>query len=184
MPTNRDRFSKTRTGQLAAEKNWVIILKVNAAAWNIPATAPMDMETQTNDAEAALAAAQNEDTRTPVATAQCRGTFKLPEDAMRDIKKRYFYVPPLRGQRPHQFGAEAPRYHRDPGRNPYRASNGRELPWDGTDRGIRILYVTGNAGDAVNKGYRIWYGVIAHGEIAPANPDDLRKSFSPSGRRT
>jgi hypothetical protein len=43
--------------------------------------------------------------------------------------------------------------------------------------GINILYVTGSPNDPANKGYRIWYSVIAPGETPPADPDDLRKSF-------
>jgi hypothetical protein len=31
--------------------------------------------------------------------------------------------------------------------------------------------------DSANKGFRIWYGVVAPGEMPPANSDDLRKSF-------
>jgi hypothetical protein len=43
--------------------------------------------------------------------------------------------------------------------------------------GVKIIYVTGNPSDPANKGYRIWYSVVAPGETPPANPDDLRKSF-------
>jgi hypothetical protein len=37
--------------------------------------------------------------------------------------------------------------------------------------------VTGSATDPANKGFRIWYTVVAPGETPPANLDDLRKSF-------
>jgi hypothetical protein len=40
-----------------------------------------------------------------------------------------------------------------------------------------MIYVTGSSSDPANKGYRIWYSVIGQGEAAPANPDELRKSF-------
>jgi hypothetical protein len=43
--------------------------------------------------------------------------------------------------------------------------------------GVRIIYVVGTATDPANKGYRIWYSVVAPGETPPANPDDLRQSF-------
>ncbi|MDR2096878.1 MAG: hypothetical protein LBP76_15350, partial [Treponema sp.] len=43
--------------------------------------------------------------------------------------------------------------------------------------GIKIIYVTGNPADPANKGYRIWYSVIAPGEASPVRPEDLRKSF-------
>jgi hypothetical protein len=40
-----------------------------------------------------------------------------------------------------------------------------------------MVYVTGSPSDPANKGYRIWYSVIAPGETPPAKPEDLRKSF-------
>ncbi|MDR0374683.1 MAG: hypothetical protein LBH85_03060 [Treponema sp.] len=43
--------------------------------------------------------------------------------------------------------------------------------------GIRIVYVTGSPNDPANKGYRVWYSVVAPGEKPPTNPDALRKSF-------
>jgi hypothetical protein len=43
--------------------------------------------------------------------------------------------------------------------------------------GVKIIYITGSATDPANKGFRIWYTVVAPGETPPANPDDLRKSF-------
>ncbi|MDR2784257.1 MAG: hypothetical protein LBB48_10575 [Treponema sp.] len=50
--------------------------------------------------------------------------------------------------------------------------------------GIRIVYVTGAPDDKANKGYRVWYGVIAPGETPPAGPDDLTSLFLPDERRT
>jgi hypothetical protein len=43
--------------------------------------------------------------------------------------------------------------------------------------GVKIVYVTGSPADPANKGFRIWYSVIAPGETPPADPEDLRKSF-------
>jgi hypothetical protein len=43
--------------------------------------------------------------------------------------------------------------------------------------GVKIIYVTGSPADPANKGYRIWYSIVAPGETPPANPDELRKSF-------
>jgi hypothetical protein len=43
--------------------------------------------------------------------------------------------------------------------------------------GVKMIYVTGSASDPANKGYRIWYSVVAPGETPPTSPDDLRKSF-------
>jgi hypothetical protein len=43
--------------------------------------------------------------------------------------------------------------------------------------GVKMICVIGNPADSANKGFRIWYSVVAPGEMPPANPDDLRKSF-------
>jgi hypothetical protein len=43
--------------------------------------------------------------------------------------------------------------------------------------GIKIIYVTGTATDPANKGYRIWYNVLAQGETPPETPKDLHESF-------
>jgi hypothetical protein len=43
--------------------------------------------------------------------------------------------------------------------------------------GIKLVYVSGSPSDPANKGYRIWYSVVAPGETLPERPEDLRKSF-------
>ena len=43
--------------------------------------------------------------------------------------------------------------------------------------GVNIVYVRGDPKDKVNKGFRIWYRVLASGEAAPADPEELTKSF-------
>ncbi|MDR2808364.1 MAG: hypothetical protein LBB43_05070, partial [Spirochaetaceae bacterium] len=81
---------------MARSRNW---FPRNRAAqlmmWNIPASVLTELHARTSAAETALTEVQNEDIRTPVAAAQCREGFRVLEEGMRDIKKRYFYVPPL-----------------------------------------------------------------------------------------
>jgi hypothetical protein len=36
---------------------------------------------------------------------------------------------------------------------------------------------TDSLNDPANRGYRIWYSIVAPGETPPANPEELRKSF-------
>jgi hypothetical protein len=71
--------------QLVMGKNWVSILAVNAPVWNISGNVLPELQALVNTVETALGIAQNEDTRTPVATAQCREAFTQMEDKMRDI---------------------------------------------------------------------------------------------------
>jgi hypothetical protein len=42
---------------------------------------------------------------------------------------------------------------------------------------LRILYVTGDLNDKANKGCWIWYAVVLLEGEAPANPEQLTKSF-------
>ncbi|MDR2793100.1 MAG: hypothetical protein LBB61_05470 [Treponema sp.] len=177
MSDSKDWFPKTRVAQLTMAKNWVIILNVNAVTWNIAMTVVTDLETRTDAADAALTAAQNEDTRTPVATARCREAFDVLEESMRDVKKRYFFVPPLTEADFVSLGLKVPDSTATPSGTPTAQVTLENFLVGRHELGVRIVYVTGSPHDAANKGYRIWYSVVAHGETAPADPDELRNSF-------
>jgi hypothetical protein len=43
--------------------------------------------------------------------------------------------------------------------------------------GVHIVYVAGDPNDKANKGYRIWYAVVAPGETPPVDPEQLTKSL-------
>jgi hypothetical protein len=43
--------------------------------------------------------------------------------------------------------------------------------------GIKIVYVTGDPNDPANKGYRVYYKVVAPGSAAPTAPGELIKSY-------
>jgi hypothetical protein len=43
--------------------------------------------------------------------------------------------------------------------------------------GFRVVFVTGSANDPANKGFRVYYRVVAPGETPPSSPEDLTKSF-------
>jgi hypothetical protein len=172
-----DWLPTTRDGQLAMAKDWVSVAGTNAHLWSIPLTAVQELGGLTEAADTALATAKNETTRTPVATAQCKAAFEALAAQMRDFKKRYFLTPPLTdadyialGLKPHDTTPTPS--------GPPTAQVTIETYLVGRhELGVKIIYVTGTAADPANKGYRIWYTVVAPGETPPANPDDLRKSF-------
>jgi hypothetical protein len=156
-------------------RDWMTVAGLNESAWGIPPAVMQDLTTLYNEAAAALEVAKTETTRTPVATAQCKVAFEAMIAKMRDIKKRYFLTPPLTeadyialGLKPH-----------DPiPSDPPTAQVTIETYLAGRhELGVKIIYVTGSPTDPANRGFRIWYSVIAPGETPPANPDDLRKSF-------
>jgi hypothetical protein len=158
-------------------KDWQSVAGVNAPAWGIPAAALQELDALILAADTALAAAKNETTRTPVATAQCKTAFEALTVKMRDFKKRYFLSPPLQepdyialGLKPHDSTPT-------PSGSPTAQVTVDTYLIGRHELGVKIVYVTGNPADPANKGYRIWYTLAAPGETPPANPDDLRKSF-------
>jgi hypothetical protein len=99
-------------------------------------------------------------------------------DKMRDIKKRYFYIPPLTEADIISLGLKPPDPTRTPGAAP-KAQVMAEVFLSGGrhELGLRMVYVSGDPGDKANKGYRIWYGVVGPGEAPYTDPEQLPKSF-------
>jgi hypothetical protein len=158
-------------------KNWVTILNTNGAAWGVPASETAELTGLTNAADTALAAAKNETTRTPVATAQCRAAFDTMTAKMRDVKKRYFYVPPLTDADIISLGLHPHDNTPSPSGTPTAQAMVETYLVGRHELGVRIVYVAGDPDDKANKGYRIWYMVVGHGEEPPINPEQLTKSF-------
>jgi hypothetical protein len=84
-----------REGILTMAKDWVAVLHVRGVSWNITEAHMAELGELTADAEAALAAASGENTRNHVTVTRCAEAFKALEAFMRDLKKRYFFSPPL-----------------------------------------------------------------------------------------
>jgi hypothetical protein len=186
MALYKDWFGGSRTEQLFMGKNWIFILQsiassqpgtTVAALWNISDEAVLELVTLVTAAESALGIAQNEETRTPVATTRCKVAFEAMAAAMRDMKKRWFYVPPLQPEDLIALGLKIPDSSSSSTGIPTAQVTVESYLVGRHELGVKIIYVTGNASAPANKGYRIWYTVVAPGEPAPTNPDDLRKSF-------
>jgi hypothetical protein len=172
-----DWFPTTRDGQLAMAKDWVTVTGTNAHLWGIPLTAVQELGGLTDTADTALATAKNETTRTPVATAQCRTAFEALTAYMRDFKKRYFLSPPLVDANYISLGLKPHDSTPTPSGTPTAQVTVETYLIGRHELGVKMIYVTGSPSDPANKGYRIWYSVVAPGETPPADPDDLRKSF-------
>jgi len=179
MATNKDWLPSGRQDQITMANNWLSILQTGttAADWSVPAAAITELAALAGEAEITLKTAQNEETRTPVASARCKTAFNSLTDKMRDIKKRWFHVPPLADADIIGLGLK-PRDNIPTASGTPTAQVTIETYLVGRHQlGVKIIYVTGNAADTANKGYRLWYSVIAQGETPPTNPEDLRKSF-------
>jgi hypothetical protein len=136
-----------------------------------------DFTALTGAADTALSAAKNETTRTPVVTARCREAFTAMTDKMRDIKRRYFLSPPLTEADLAALGLKKHDPTQTPSGEPAAQVTIETFLVGRHELGVKMVYVTGSPNDPANKGYRIWYSVIAPGETPPSEPEELRKSF-------
>ena len=183
MAMSKDWFPASRDEQLSMGKNWVTILSTGGPSWNIPGGDIQELSTLVSAADTALTEAKNEATRTPVATAKCKEAFQKMEGRMRDMKKRYFYTPPLSEADIISLGLKPHDPIHSPGKTPPAHVSVEPFLLGRHELGARLVYVTGNPGDRENKGYRIWYMVVAPGETAPADPEQLTKSFYTQRRK-
>ncbi|MDR1491359.1 MAG: hypothetical protein LBT05_01360 [Planctomycetaceae bacterium] len=158
-------------------RDWQDVAGTHASIWGIPAGVLQLFDTNVQATDNAFAAITNETIRTPVTIAQCKEAFDALIVYMRDMKRRYFLTPPLidsdyvaPGLKPHDPKPT-------PGKPPAAQIMIETYLVGRHELGVKIIYVTGNPDDPANKGYRIWYSVVAPDEIQPENPDDLRKSF-------
>jgi hypothetical protein len=177
MSTSKDWLPNSREGILEMARDWQSVTGTSASAWGIPPNVLQELDTLIQVADTALTTAKNETTRTPVATAQCKEAFDALTAAMRDMKRRYFLTPPLLdsdyislGLKPHDGTPTA-------SGTPTAQVTIETYLVGRHELGVKIVYVTGSPIDPANKGFRIWYSVVAPGETPPANPDELRRSF-------
>ena len=167
-----------RTDQLAMAKNWVAILTVKGTAWGVPEAVVTDLSGVAASAEAVLAAAKNETTRTPVVTAHCRTIFAQLEAKMRGIKRRYFLSPPLEEADFIALGLKPADTKPTPAGKPAAQIRVETFLLARHELGLLLVYESGNPDDPANKEYRIWYQVVGAGEAIPQEPEALHNSFS------
>jgi hypothetical protein len=171
LPTSRDAI-------LAMAANWITVCSSRKTDWGIPQDALTELITRNGTAEAALAAAKNEATRTPVATAQCsKEAFDALIACMRDFKRRWFLSPPLLDSDYVSLGLHPHDSTHTPGKAPSAQVTIETYLIGRHELGLKTVYVSGNPDDPANKGCRIYYRVAAPGETPPAGPDGLPKSF-------
>jgi hypothetical protein len=177
MSKSTDWLPKSREAILAMAAEWIAVCAIRKTDWNIPDQALAGLTTRRDAARAALETAKNETTRTPVANAQCKEAFDALSDFMRDFKRRYFLSPPLLASDYVSLGLKPHDPHPTPSPVPTAQVTIETYLVGRHELGVRIVYVTGGPDEPANKGYRIWYRVVAPDETPPANPKDLRESF-------
>jgi hypothetical protein len=164
-------------------RNWILILGSRGEDWKVPAADIQDLAAKAGAAAAALEAARDEITRTPVVNAQCRAAFAALEERMRDIKRRHFFVPPLTEADVIALGLKPADPVRTPSEAPTAQVRAEVFLIGPRELGVQILYVTGDPKDAANKEYRIWYVVVPPGGEAPQGPEGFTTSFSTFRRK-
>ncbi|MDR1211781.1 MAG: hypothetical protein LBK40_06075, partial [Spirochaetaceae bacterium] len=188
MSKSTDWLPNSREEQIIMARKWLKVFNEETedaqgttvkkyVAWGIPLVEFTLFGTLYGEAQTALTAAQNEETRTPVANARCRTAFDALNSDARDLKKRHFFVPPLTDADLVSLGLKIPDPGPTPSGNPTAQVTLETFLVGRHELGVRILYVTGNPDDAANKGYRIWYSVVEPGETPPTDPEQLTKSF-------
>ena len=177
MTRRSDWWPGARTEQLAMAQNWVKTLSNTYKPWKIDTVVMQTFTDLTVKADTALREAQSESTRTPVATAKCKAAFAQLKEAARDIKKRYFHVPPLVDADLVSLGLKPRDTTPTPSGTPAAQVTIETYLVGRRELGLRFIYLTGSADDKANKGCRVFYRVTAQGEPEPQGPDDLHNSF-------
>jgi hypothetical protein len=156
-------------------RTWISVAGGHAGAWDIPATLFTTFTDLATAAEAAFQFAKEESS--PTATARCKEAFGALTAFMRDFKRRYFLSPPLVDS---DYIALSLKPHDSiptPSGAPTAQVTVETFLVGRHELGLKIIYLSGSPEDPANKGYRIWWSVIAHGETPPASPKELRNSF-------
>jgi hypothetical protein len=177
MSKSTDWLPNSRDGILAMAADWITVCMTRKTDWNIPQEAITELISRNGTAEAALETAKHESTRTPVATARCKEAFEALTAGMRDFKRRYFLSPPLLDSDYVSLGLKPYDSTSTPSGSPTAQVTLEPFLVGRHELGVKTVYVTGSPDDPANKGYRIWYSVVAPGETPPASPKELRQSF-------
>jgi uncharacterized coiled-coil protein SlyX len=181
MAKSSDWLPSTHSEKITMARNWVTILKegtpTNASKWTVPDQSVTDLENLTTKAEEVFAEDQDMETKTQVVTAKLNVAIRNLVEKMRDIKKRFFYIPPLTEDDLVALGLKIPDSTPTKTGDPTSECTIEYWLKGQHEIGIKIVFLTGSAEDKANKGFRVWYTVLDTKEPAPTNPDNLHKSF-------
>ncbi|MDR0599243.1 MAG: hypothetical protein LBG84_04065 [Treponema sp.] len=176
MSKSTDWFPNAREDVIRLAKTWVEQFEAHGAAWGIPAAEIADFKAATAALDALFQRHKDNETRTPVGTQELNDAFRAQENRTRELYRLY-----IRDRR-----SDAERvaldlnpmdHHRTPTGAPTAQVTGETFLRGRHELGIRMVYLTGGPEDRANKGYRIYYRVLEHGQSAPASPEELVKSF-------
>ena len=168
LPTRKDL-------QLVMGKKWNVKVAGNADEWNVPEDIRVRLSAAIEVAERELAIPTGE--RNPISNARLKTAFAELTAVMRDMKKRYFYNPPLTDADLIALGLKIKDSEPTPVADPVGlAAANVKYP----NAGALELHLKHDdappADDKANYGFRIYYGVFAAGDTLPVTGDDLHDS--------
>ena len=177
MSKGRDWWPGNRHGKLVMVRKWMEVCTLNAEAWKIEEDVLKELSALADEADNSLKLVQHESTRTPVAHADCKEAFELLTAAARDMKRRYFLVPPLRKSDLIALGLKVPDPNPTPSGPPTARAKIDTFLEGRYELGYKVAYCSGNPDDPANKGFRIFYLVQDKSEGVPLHQTDLHESF-------
>ena len=175
MTKRNDWMPGSRGGQVELGSSWVKITQPKKADWNIAEEAFARVS-------AAVQAAEEDYAKPPmmrnaVDVANGRRIFKELQDAMRDFKKRYFYIPPLNEGDIVQLGLRLKDTEPTPVLDPVGIAKANITFPASMQMILHIQPVEGSQDDArAYYGVRIYYDLCAANETPPLNGKHLRLS--------
>ena len=173
---NRNWLPRRREMILAMGKNWNVNMAAKADPWGIPEDIRVRLSAAIDIAERELAIPPNE--RNAVTNTRLKTAFDELTAAMRDIKKRYFYNPPLTDSDIVALGLKLKDSEPTPVADPVGLAKASvKYPNKGALE-LHLEHDGSTPADAkANYGFRIYHGVVAAGETLPASGMDLHESI-------
>ena len=156
-------------------KRWIQIFSEKGDAWRL--TEEMINRLRQAVDVAAIEEAIPANSRNAVSHARRRSAFDELAAAMRDIKKRCFYEPPLTSADFIMLGLKPKDAIPTPAPDPVGLAEASISYPRRTQLKLLIRHITGSSDDAREYyGCRIYYGTYSPGETLPASGKDLRES--------
>jgi hypothetical protein len=156
-----DWLPSSRTGQLDMALNWMDILYRKSKAWGIPDEVHTNLETLVEHAQDALHDARGSE-RNAVINQQVRTAFGALTDFMRDVKRRYYFIPPLSEADWVSLGLHLPDATPTNIGAPTTVVSAEISYPHKNALALLITPVSGGYDDRADWGFRIYYGVLPH----------------------
>ena len=176
MIQRTDWLPANKNMQLKMAQNWYDLLMQKGNLWFVPELLITQLSVAINEAGDEINIPPSR--RNAVSYARMRMTFKALTTLMRDIKRRYYFVPPLTEDEIVALGLKP----KDTILTPVLAPTGQAeatITYSGRAQlKLRINHEVGALKDVrAYYGYRIYYGVYTADETLPATGMDLRISL-------